>query len=73
MQAYRLAWLLAFSVLVDFVLMWVFTSYTANGVLAKLGIGLFFAASLLSILARRFAPFGVAFGGLILVCAGIYG
>ena len=70
MQTYRLAWLFAFSVFADVVLMWAM-GHVANDVMAKVGIFLFFAASVFSILSRRFAPFVTAFGGLVLVGASI--
>ena len=72
-QTYRLAWLLAFCVLADVILMWLSTGHDMSAVLAKVGIGLFFAACLFSVLARRFTPFVVALGGLILVVASTYG
>jgi lipoprotein signal peptidase len=72
MQTYRLAWLFACSVFVIVVLMWIMSGHAANEALAKVGISLFFAASLFSILSRTFAPFAVAFAGLVLVGASIY-
>jgi hypothetical protein len=52
------------------VLMWVM-GHDANGVLAEVDFGLFLAASLFSILARRFAPFGWALVGFLLLGASI--
>jgi len=70
MQTYRLAWLFVFSMLVVFILMWFF-GHDANHVLGKFGIGLFFAATMASILCRRFAPFFSALGVLALIFGSI--
>lgn len=69
MHTCRLAWLFAYSIFLVVVLMWVFVGRTTSDALAPVGIGLFLAASLLSLLSRRFAPFAVAFGGLVLLFA----
>ncbi len=56
MQTHRLAWLFVLSMFVVVVLMW-FLGHDANHMLAEVGLGLFCAATLFSILCRRFAPF----------------
>ena len=70
MQTYRLSWIFAFSVFTDVILMWIM-GHDANSVLAQIGICLFLAASVSSILCRRFIPFVTAFGGLVLLGASI--
>lgn len=66
MQACRLAWLFVFLMLAVVVLMWIL-GHDANTILAEIGLGLFFAASVFSVLARQFAPFVAALGALTLL------
>jgi hypothetical protein len=66
MQTYRLAWLSVFLMLAVVVLMWIL-GHDANTILAEVGLGLFFAASMFSVLARRFTPFAAALGALVLL------
>jgi hypothetical protein len=72
-QTYRLAWLSTFSILAVVILMQIFSAHGPNDVLAEIGLGLFFAASLFSLLSRRFGPFAAALGSLILVGMSISG
>jgi hypothetical protein len=66
LQVCRLAWLMTFSLFAVVVLMWVM-GHAANGILADVGLGLFFGASLFSALARRFGPFAWALFGLLIL------
>lgn len=68
MQAYRLAWLSVFMLLAVVVLMMVL-GHDANTILAEAGFYLFFAASVFSILCRRFVPFLAALCALGLLGA----
>ncbi len=70
MQTYRLAWLCTFAIFGIVVLMWVL-DHGANGILAEVGFGLFFAASLFSLLSRRLGPFAAALGGAALLAGSI--
>ena len=69
-QVHRLAWLATFTMFAMVILMWVM-GHDANDVLAEIGFGLFFAAALFSMLARRFVPFAWALAGLLLLGASI--
>ena len=66
LQVCRLAWLMTFSLFAVVVLMLVM-GHDANRILADVGLGLFFGASLFSVLARRFRPFAWAVFGLLIL------
>ncbi len=66
----RLAWLMSLPIFAVVLLMWV-SGHDANGILAEIGFGLFLAAGLFSILARRFTPFAWALFAAILLSGSI--
>jgi hypothetical protein len=69
-QVTRLAWLFAFLLLGNCVLMWL-VGHGGNDVLVVTGFGLFAASTVFSLLARRFSPFACAFAGMILLAMSI--
>ena len=68
-QTYRLAWVFALLEFAVVILMLMMRQYNTNDILPKIGICLFFAASLFSILCRSIVPFVEAFVGLVFMGA----
>src|SRR5436190_13425632 len=69
LQTYRLAYLATYLIFAVAILMAFIGNHIIDEVFGEVGIGLFFAASLFSVLARRLGPFLLALIGLALLGA----